>query len=51
MLIPQTRKPIQVLLHKGLALFSPSTIEDENQINLRKLQLEIKRNQWHYFQF
>lgn len=28
-LIPQTRQPIQVLLHKGFALFSPST-EDEN---------------------
>ena len=29
-LIPQTRQPLQVLLHKGLALFSPS-IEDKNE--------------------
>src|SRR5690606_13783925 len=28
--IPQTRQPLQVLLHKGLALFSPS-IEDKNE--------------------
>ena len=28
-LIPQTRKPIQVLLHKGLALISPSVINNE----------------------
>jgi len=26
MIVPQTRQPIQVLLHKGLALFSPSAI-------------------------
>ena len=29
-LIPQTRQPLQVLLHKGLALFSP-LIEDKNE--------------------
>lgn len=29
-LIPQTRQPLQVLLHKGLALFSPS-IENKNE--------------------
>ena len=29
-LIPQTRQPLQILLHKGLALFSPS-IEDKNE--------------------
>ena len=29
LLIPQTRKPIQVFLNKGLALFGPS-IENEN---------------------
>ncbi|PWH83001.1 thiol-disulfide oxidoreductase [Algibacter marinivivus] len=32
LLIPQTRQPIQVLLHKSLALFSPSIIDESNQI-------------------
>jgi len=31
LIIPQTRKPIQVMLHKGLALFSPSVIKEENR--------------------
>jgi len=26
LLIPQTRQPIQIFIHKGLALFSPSVI-------------------------
>ncbi|QRM87724.1 redoxin family protein [Lacinutrix sp. WUR7] len=30
MIIPQTRKPIQVMLHKGLALFSPSVKAEED---------------------
>jgi thiol-disulfide isomerase/thioredoxin len=32
-LIPQTRQPLQILLHKGLALFSPS-IEEKNEQKL-----------------
>jgi len=31
LIIPQTRKPIQVFLNKGLALFSPSVIDTENR--------------------
>jgi len=31
MIIPQTRQPLQVLLHKGLALFSPSVIDKEER--------------------
>ena len=31
-LIPQTRQPIQVLLHKSLAIFSPSTIDESKQV-------------------
>ncbi|KAB1067318.1 TlpA family protein disulfide reductase [Tamlana haliotis] len=31
MLVPQTRKPIQIWLNKGLALFSPSTIDENEQ--------------------
>ena len=34
LIIPQTRKPIQVLLHKGLALFSPSVVDTEDRIVL-----------------
>jgi thiol-disulfide isomerase/thioredoxin len=34
LIIPQTRQPIQILLHKGLALFSPSVIEEEKRIAL-----------------
>ena len=34
LIIPQTRQPIQILLHKGLALFSPSVIEKEKRIVL-----------------
>jgi len=34
LIIPQTRQPIQILLHKGLALISPSVIEEEKRISL-----------------
>lgn len=42
MLIPQTRKPIQVLLHKGLALFAPSIEHETNRrlITYQDWQLE-----------
>ncbi|WP_055445349.1 TlpA family protein disulfide reductase [Lacinutrix himadriensis] len=41
LIIPQTRKPIQVMLHKGLALFSPSvkTEADSKVINYASWQL------------
>ena len=32
LLIPQTRQPIQVLLHKSFALFGPSTIDKSKQV-------------------
>ncbi len=31
LIIPQTRKPIQVILHKGLALFGPSIENESNR--------------------
>lgn len=34
LIIPQTRQPIQILLHKGLALFSPPIVEKENRVKL-----------------
>ncbi len=43
LLIPQTRKPIQVFLHKGLALFSPS-IETDNIKTLKDYNWQLKDN-------
>ncbi len=42
LIIPQTRQPIQVLLHKGLAQFSPSVenVEDVEQISSYNWQLK-----------
>jgi thiol-disulfide isomerase/thioredoxin len=34
MVIPQTRQPIQILLQKGLAMFSPSVVDKEDRIVL-----------------
>lgn len=31
MIIPQTRQPIQVFLHKGLAMFSPSVVSEDDR--------------------
>uniref|UniRef100_UPI004048F4AF TlpA family protein disulfide reductase n=1 Tax=Gelidibacter sp. TaxID=2018083 RepID=UPI004048F4AF len=33
-IIPQTRQPLQVLLHKGLALFSPSLVDTEDRTSI-----------------
>jgi len=42
LIIPQTRKPIQVVLHKGLALFGPSIESERNRklITYQDWQLE-----------
>jgi thiol-disulfide isomerase/thioredoxin len=42
LLIPQTRQPIQILLHKGLALFSPSVIDKDNSEILNDFDWELK---------
>lgn len=34
MIIPQTRQPIQILLQKGLAKFSPSVVDKEDRVTL-----------------
>ncbi len=34
LIIPQTRQPIQVLLHKGLALFAPSVESESNRVEV-----------------
>ena len=42
LIIPQTRKPIQVLLHKGFALIGPSIENESNRtmVNFQDWQLE-----------
>lgn len=39
--IPQTRKPIQVFLNKGLALFSPSVIDTEDRVQLTNYNWDL----------
>ena len=34
LIIPQTRRPIQILLHKGLALFSPSIVDEKERSSI-----------------
>ena len=43
LIIPQTRLPIQVLLHKGLALFSPSPIIEEERKELTDYTWTLKK--------
>jgi thiol-disulfide isomerase/thioredoxin len=45
LLIPQTRQPIQVLLHKSLAIFSPSTIRPSKQEILKDYNWLLKTNE------
>ena len=45
LIIPQTRQPIQILLHRGLALFSPSIISNEKQSSLVDYSWKLKDDQ------
>ncbi len=45
LIIPQTRQPIQVLLHKGFALFGPSVIKDAKQVSLTDYNWKLKDGQ------
>lgn len=42
LIIPQTRQPIQVFLHKSLALFSPSIIDAANQVVIEDYSWRLK---------
>jgi len=42
LIIPQTRKPIQILLHKGLAQFGPSIVKEGNRTTLTNFDWELK---------
>ncbi|SHJ00484.1 TlpA family protein disulfide reductase [Algibacter luteus] len=45
LIIPQTRQPIQVLLHKSLAVFSPSTINTSKQETLEDYNWLLKNSE------
>ncbi len=51
LIIPQTRLPIQVLLHKSLALFSPSTIDASKQNTIKDYNWILKNNKGVIFNF
>ncbi len=41
LIIPQTRQQIQVLIHKGLALFSPSVVDEDERAQLTNYQWNL----------
>jgi thiol-disulfide isomerase/thioredoxin len=41
LIIPQTRKPIQIALHKGLALFGPSVVKEKDRVVLTDYTWEL----------
>lgn len=49
--IPQTRKPIQIFVNKGLALISPSTINSEKQKAIPSYNLILKDENGTIFNF
>jgi thiol-disulfide isomerase/thioredoxin len=51
LIIPQTRQPIQVFLQKGLALFSPSKIDVDEQKTLSSYQWKLKDLDGHVVDF
>ena len=51
LIIPQTRKPIQVFLNKGFALISPSIEKKENQSTLKSYEWKLKDENGNIFDF
>lgn len=51
MIVPQTRQPIQILLHKGLAFFSPSKVNESNQILIEDYNWNLKAKDGTVFNF
>ncbi len=51
LIIPQTRKPIQVFLNKGFALISPSIEKKEKQTRLKSYEWKLKDEEGHIFDF
>lgn len=44
LIVPQTRKPIQVFVNKGLALFSPSVSSKENRSKLNSYNWQLENS-------
>ena len=42
LIVPQTRKPIQVFLNKGIAFFGPSIVKENNRERLEDYNWELK---------
>ena len=51
LIIPQTRKPIQVFINKGFALINPSTISQEKREGLVSYDLKLKDNRGNILNF
>ena len=51
LIIPKTRQPIQVLLHKGLALIIPMTINQNEQFSLESYNWKLKDKNGDIFNF
>ena len=51
LIIPQTRQPIQVLIHKGLSVFSPSIIDLDDREQLTDYNWKLKSNSGELFDF
>ena len=51
LIIPQTRQPIQVLLHKGFALFSPSIENESNRVEVSSYNWELEDLNGNTFNF
>ena len=51
LIIPQTRKPIQVFINKGFALISPSIEKKENQTTLKSYEWKLKDKNGNIFDF
>lgn len=50
-IMPQTRKPIQVFVQKGLALFSPSVIDENKQSSIADYNWKLKDENGSIFNF
>jgi len=51
LIIPQTRLPVQVLLNKGLALFSPSVIDSEDRKTLDNYNWQLEDSEGNTFDY
>ena len=50
-ILPQTRLPLQVFIHKGLALFSPSKIDPADQVEIQDYNWVLAKQDGTVFNF